>query len=229
MGGCTEKCIHRFLQIKKNMTLTVTQLVVGQMAANCYIASDRSTGDALILDPGDDAGYIIDTIARLKVTPVGIILTHGHFDHCMAAFEVQMAYEVPCMLHPADMFLLTRMAETAKHFLGLTHVDPAPHIDIPLGSGQYIAIGESRVQIHEIPGHTPGSVLIYHKESPLVFVGDVLFDQGAVGRTDHEYSSPQDLATSIRSILSYSDATRIYAGHGESTTVGLAKTYRPVA
>lgn len=210
-------------------SLHITSLVVGQMAANCYIARDIATNYALIIDPGDDAQYIIDTVLRLKADPIGILITHGHFDHCMAAFEMQMAYGIPCMMHPADNFLLQRMSETAEHFLGVPTTDPPPQIDSPLANGQTIDIGESSVVIREIPGHTPGSVLVYHKESSSVFVGDVLFAQGAVGRTDHAYSSSLDLAKSIRVILSYPDNTRIYAGHGESTTVELAKTYRPVS
>ena len=212
-----------------NNTLQITILVVGQMAANCYIVRDVATNQALIIDPGDDAEYIIDTILKLKVEPIGVLLTHGHFDHVMSAFEVQIAYGIPCMMHPEDTFLLTRMTETAKHFLGVSRADPPPTITTPLQDGQTIAIGNSVVSIREIAGHTPGSVLVYHKESASIFVGDVLFADGAVGRTDHSYSSPLELTNSIRTILSYPDNTRIYAGHGESTTVELAKTYRPVS
>lgn len=210
-------------------TLHITSLVVGQMAANCYIVRDTATNKALIIDPGDDAQYIIDALLQLKAEPIGVLLTHGHFDHCMAAFEVQMAYGIPCMMHVSDNFLLQRMSETSEHFLGVPHSDPPPNIDSSLVDGQIVAIGESSVVVREIPGHTPGSVLVYHKESKSVFVGDVLFAQGAVGRTDHSYSSPLALATSIQLILSYPDTTRIYPGHGEPTTVELAKTYRPVS
>ena len=212
-----------------NTTLSITTLSVGQMAANCYIARDTKTDKALIIDPGDDAGYIIDTIIKLKAKPMGILLTHGHFDHCMAAFEVQMAYAIPAMMHPADNFLLARMASAAEHFLGVPSTDPPPSITLPLYDGQILDIGSSRVIIKQIAGHTPGSVMVYNSESASVFVGDVLFADGAVGRTDHDYSSPLDLATSIHAILSYPDNTRIYAGHGESTSVELAKRYRPVS
>ncbi|MBP9814460.1 MBL fold metallo-hydrolase [Candidatus Woesebacteria bacterium] len=210
-------------------TLRITTLVVGQMAANCYIVCDTSTNKALIIDPGDDAEYIIDTILKLKVEPIGILLTHGHFDHVMSAFELQIAYGIPCMMHPADKFLLTRMTETAEHFLGVARADPPPTITTPLYDGQTIVIGNSVLCIREIAGHTPGSVLVYHKESASIFVGDVLFAEGAVGRTDHAYSSPRDLAQSIHTILSYPDTTKIYSGHGESTTVELAKSYRSVS
>lgn len=209
-------------------SLIITPIVVGQMAANCYIVSDVATKNALIIDPGDDAGYIIDTISKLKVTPIGVLLTHGHFDHVMGALEIQLAYGLPCMMHPQDTFLLARMSQTAEHFLGVARVDPPPHIDSALYDGQDILVGDSHLTIREIPGHTPGSVLVYHKESFSIFVGDVLFAGGAVGRTDHEYSSPQNLARSIRIILSYPDRTIIYPGHGESTSVELAKSHLPV-
>ena len=209
--------------------LHITRLQVGQMAANCYLLTDHETQKTLIIDPGDDAEYIIDSILKQKVTPIGIVLTHGHFDHVLAAFPIQIAFGIPCMAHPADNFLLSRMQETAKHFLGLPHIDPPPRVDVALGKTSMIDVGMCRLTIREIPGHTPGSIMIHHKESESVFVGDVLFADGAVGRTDHGYSSVGDLKRSIRTILALPDRTQIYPGHGEITTVELAKSYHPVS
>lgn len=174
-------------------------LVVGSMATNCYIAG------GMIIDPGDDAEYIV---SHLTVKPTMIVATHGHFDHIMAAYALQLAYNIPFYIHEDDIFLLGRMQSSAKHFLGLKEIDPPPVPtkikDLPF--------------IHT-PGHTPGSICVYFKKDNVLFSGDTVFANGAVGRTDHEYSDKAALEQSVKKILSLSPATRIFPGHGEETIV----------
>jgi glyoxylase-like metal-dependent hydrolase (beta-lactamase superfamily II) len=169
------------------------------MATNCYIAG------GMIVDPGDDAEYII---SHLTVKPTMIVATHGHFDHIMAAYALQRAYNIPFYIHEDDIFLLGRMQSSAKHFLGLKEVDPPPVPskikDLPF--------------IHT-PGHTPGSVCLYFKEDNVLFSGDTIFAGGAVGRTDFSYSDKTALTRSVQIILSLPQDTRILPGHGEQTTV----------
>jgi len=172
--------------------MNIRTLVVGQMQTNCYIAGD------MIIDPGDDPEYIM---AHLAQKPSMIIATHGHFDHIMAAFALQLAYNIPFYIHADDIFLLSRMQDTAKHFLGIPYVDPPPTpspIPIPF--------------IHA-PGHTPGSISLQFDNA--LIVGDTVFADGRVGRTDHVYSKPLELSASIEKITSYPRGTRILAGHGE--------------
>lgn len=177
-------------------------LVVGQMATNCYIVGD------IIIDPGDDAEYIM---SRLDAKPRMIVATHGHFDHIMAAFALQRAYNIPFYIHKDDEFLLKNMRSSAKHFLGLPDVDPPP---VP-----------SRLQgisfIHT-PGHTPGSICL--KFGDELFVGDTLFAGGGIGRTDFSYSNKKDLEKSIHTILSFPKETKLFPGHGESFTISLWKS-----
>ncbi len=200
-------------------TLDITTLVVGQMATNCYIVHDRNTKQALIIDPGDDAEYITDTIIKLNLTPIAILATHGHFDHVMAAFALQIAFGIPFMINPADTFLLKRMQETARHFLGVQAIDPPPRVDTALLDSQQLAVGDCLCTLWLGPGHTPGSMVLYHADSNSVFVGDILFADGAVGSTDHTYSSSADLKASIAKIRSLPENTTIYPGHGDTTMV----------
>ena len=204
--------------------MPVETLPVGQLQTNCYLYYDAATRKALIIDPGDDADFILQKIKDLSLTPLSIVATHGHFDHLLAATELKLAFNLPFLLHPADQPLLKRTRQTALFFTGL-YPDPPPPIDRPLKPGQLLRVGESRLKVIATPGHTPGSVSLYSKEDRLAFVGDLLFAHGDVGRTDLWGGNPQKLQTSIKKILSLPENTRLYPGHGPATTVAEEKPY----
>lgn len=176
--------------------MNIETLVVGQMATNCYIV------DGIIIDPGDDAEYIM---SHCKTKPTMIVATHGHFDHIMAAYALQLAYNIPFYIHKKDIFLLARMQSSAKHFLGLKDIDPPP----------YPSEMKDIMYIHT-PGHTPGSICLYFPKNNILFSGDTIFAGGAVGRTDHEYSDKAALSRSIQTILSLPPETKLFPGHGEA-------------
>lgn len=183
--------------------MSIETLVVGQMATNCYIVN------GIIIDPGDDAEYIM---SRLMTKPTMIVATHGHFDHIMAAYALQIAYNIPFYIHPDDNFLLATMRSSAKHFLSLKEIDPPP-TPSPLKNLSFI----------HTPGHTPGSTCLQFED--VLFTGDTIFADGAVGRTDFSYSSPELLKTSLYGILLLPPQTRILPGHDKETTVGLEKSF----
>ena len=184
------------------------------MATNCYVV------DGIIIDPGDDAEYIM---SHVKEKPTMIVATHGHFDHIMAAYAIQVAYNIPFYIHPDDVFLLATMQSSAKHFLRLQDVDPPPK-PTPIKN---LPAGRQGLPFFHTPGHTPGS--IYLKFEDALIVGDTLFAGGAVGRTDFSYSSQDNLSTSIQKILSYSPETRLLSGHGEESSVQKEKKYHTIA
>src|SRR3989344_2876188 len=147
--------------MKKSNNIVIRQLVVGQLQANCYILADQKNGKAIIVDPGDDAEYIKNVLRDLDVTPTKIIATHGHFDHILAAWELQQVYKIPFLIHKNDAFLVKRMRETAKHFLKIDIPDLPPGVDGFLTEKEVILVGKTNVKIFETPGHTPGSVCFY--------------------------------------------------------------------
>ncbi len=189
--------------------LTVEQFVVGQMAANCYVVSDGN--EVVVIDPGDDGEYIVRKIQETGARLVAIIATHGHSDHVTAAFELQTALGAPFYIHANDMFFLDRMR--------VPRTDPPPVVTKTLADGDTIAVGKYSLKVIHTPGHTPGGITLYEKFSGIAFVGDVIFAEGAVGRTDFSYSRLTDLASSIRKILALPGETVLYCGHGEPTTV----------
>ena len=199
----------------------ILKYTVGEMAENCYVVIDTATQNALIIDPGDEADYLSGQIEKEKVHPVAIVATHGHFDHILAALELQLMYAIPFRMNSADEFLLDRMSDSAEHFLGRKIVELPPKIIGGLQDNEIISFGNSSLTVIQTPGHTPGSISLYSKDIGL-FVGDTLFAGGAVGRTDFSYSSESDLNNSIKKILQLPKNAVIYPGHGEETRVQYA-------
>ncbi len=198
--------------------LNVQTLVVGQLKANCYLVHANNFNECLIIDPGDEADFIIQKLSDNNLTPVGIVATHAHFDHIQAAMELKLAFGVPFYLHAGDMILLKHYRSSAKYFTGLDP-GPAPDVDINLQGGEVLKTKGFALQVMTTPGHTPGSICLYSKNEKIIFTGDTIFAHGEVGRVDHKYSSPQDLEKSIQKILSLPGETTILPGHGETSMV----------
>ncbi len=192
--------------------LQVISLTVGQLQTNCYLIVDKSSHDTLIVDPGDDADYITRIISDHQLKPVIIIATHGHFDHILAAAELKLAFNIPFYIHKEDIFLVSRMKTSADHFLGVKTDDPAV-VDGFLKDK--VTLDESKLAVIHTSGHTPGSICLYSKEEKILFCGDLLFAQRAVGRTDFAYSSQKDLEKSLKRIFRLPGETEVYPGHGE--------------
>ncbi len=179
------------------MSLELEQLQVGPWPMNCYLIRCTESGELAVVDPGADAEAILDAVGEAPVRC--ILLTHAHRDHVGALEAVREATHAPLGLHPAD----------AEAF-GLSG-------DFPLLHGMEVEVGQSRVKVAHVPGHTPGSVCL--KLDGQVLVGDAVFP-GGPGHT----TSPEALAQSLTSlgvtVFAWPDDTELYPGHGEHTIVG---------
>ncbi|OGV93537.1 hypothetical protein A3B57_00115 [Microgenomates group bacterium RIFCSPLOWO2_01_FULL_47_10] len=204
--------------------MEVFTLPVGQLTTNCYLLADPATEAAIIVDPGDDAQFIIQKVLDERLKVEAILATHGHFDHVLAVNELKLAFNVPFLMHGKDQFLLDRLRQTTKHFTGFDP-GPAPKVDQILDRELRFEVGAIQLDIIKTPGHTPGSVSYYQPQSHQLWVGDVVFAGGAVGSTEHTYSSAADLDTSIKTLFALPDQTMIYAGHGESFYLEEEKRY----
>jgi len=189
---------------------------LGMMHSNCYLL--ENDGKALLIDPGDSGDFLLEKILSLKLDLVGIVATHGHFDHIMAAGEIQLSYpRLPLFIHPSDIFLLKRAVETANHFLGY---DP---VVVPISLTKSLDIGTCLIanftfNLIHTPGHTPGSCVLYFKEDKALFSGDTLFKSG-IGRYDFSYSDKELLKYSLKTILKLPIDTEVYSGHGVGTSI----------
>ncbi|HCM37698.1 MAG: Beta-lactamase domain protein [Candidatus Gottesmanbacteria bacterium GW2011_GWB1_43_11] len=199
--------------------LEIKCLPVGELGTNCYLVFDRLTREGIIVDPGDAADYIADVIRDLQVQPLQVLATHGHFDHILAAFELQQAYKIPFLISAKDVFLVDRMQDSAKFFLKISIPQMPPKIDAFVKEGDRVNFGRLSLKVFETPGHTPGSVCFYHEDSKTMFTGDTLF-KSAVGRTDFSYGSSKNLQDSLQRLKHYPGKTQVYPGHGEATSLG---------
>ena len=205
-------------------------LVLGQLETNCYIVWDEETKIGLVIDPADDGVAISEEIEQRGIKLAGVVMTHGHFDHSLAALDLKLMYKVPVCISSKDKFLLDRQDETAKHFLKMEIKTPnILSVDKDLDEITEINFGESKLEVIKTPGHTPGSVCLYYKPTPpsiekggILFSGDTLF-KDLRGRTDFKYGSTKKIFESLRKLMELPEDTDVFSGHGEPTTIGREK------
>lgn len=198
-------------------------LVLGNLETNCYIVWDEKTKTGLVIDPADDGVSISEEAENKGIKLVGIVMTHGHFDHCLGALDLKLIYNVPIFVSSQDKFLLDRQDETAKYFLKQElQIPNLVKIDKDLDKIKEIHFGESKLRVIKTPGHTPGSVSLYSKKDNLLFSGDTLF-KDVRGRTDFKYGSTKKIYESLRKLMELPEETEVYSGHGDPTTIGREK------
>lgn len=198
--------------------MKIETLPVGQLQTNCYLVSDPESEQCLIIDPGDEANFISEKILRHGLSPQKIIATHGHFDHCLAAFELQMAFDIPFLIHPQDKKLLNRTTDSASYWMEREIVVQPPKVNKEIKEGDKISLDKRKLEIIHTPGHTPGGIALYNQEEKIAFVGDTLFKNG-VGRTDFKYASSRKLQQSIKKLKNELSGYTAYPGHGEKFIV----------
>jgi len=202
-------------------SLIVETLEVGAFLTNCYLV--HHDGLALIIDPGDDHGRIINRIEKREVNVKSIVLTHGHIDHIGALPEIKKFTGAPVLIHPDDAGMLT----DAKANLSYYHQDEfaADAADGFIAEGDIIDLGQFRFQILHTPGHTPGGISLLTND--IVFTGDALFRE-SIGRTDFPNGSSDTLIRAIKAkLLNLPDNTIVYPGHGPQTTIGRERLSNP--
>ena len=194
----------------------VACVTVGLFQENCYLYACPQTREAVIIDPGDEAERILQTIQEHKLVPKYIINTHGHVDHICAIDAVSAVYPVPLAIHPDDVYMYTD-ERTARMF-GLSAPLVKRKPDILLKEGDRITFGTLSLEVLHTPGHTRGSVsLVSHPYC--VFSGDTLFQRG-IGRTDFAEGNFEQIIRSIREKLyTLEDDLVVFPGHGEPTTI----------
>ncbi|MDA3851168.1 MAG: MBL fold metallo-hydrolase [Spirochaetaceae bacterium] len=196
----------------------------GPYGTNCYILSNDH-GEAVIIDaPPESFDLARDYWHHHHLKPLGVIITHGHWDHILDAWQYKEE-GINIYSHEAAGFLLSdpqKMAWMAPPGQQFKSVD----IDIPLVSGP-MELGNFKLNIFFTPGHSPGSVSIHWPAQSACMTGDLIFLQ-AVGRTDFPGGDDQLLSRSIQDcILTLPEDTRLLPGHGPETTVAHEKKHNP--
>lgn len=198
--------------------------VVGPLQCNCYVVGDRETKQAIVIDPGDDADGIAESLMQRGLTVTAIVATHAHFDHIVAAERLRELTGAPFLLHPEDKPLLPWMQESGRLFLGVDLPAP-PEVDTDANEGDKIKAGDVELEVVHTPGHSPGSISLV--SGGAVFSGDTLF-AGSIGRTDLPGGETQALLDAVRDkLFTLNDAMPVYPGHGPMTTLGEEKESNP--
>lgn len=187
----------------------------------------------MIIDPGQDAEPgIEDLLARYRLKPIAVLLTHGHLDHMWSVAPVCGAKNIPAYIHPADRELLAdpgkglSLTFRQQLFGGMTFSEPDDVKE--LTDGATFALAGCEFTVSHAPGHTRGSVTYRGGEADLdaLFSGDLLF-AGSIGRTDLPGGDDRAMARSLSRTLSLPDETVVLPGHGPQTTIGDERRANP--
>lgn len=201
-------------------------LPVGMLACNCYILGDETTGEALVIDPGDEVERVQEILTRHRLQPKCIIATHTHIDHIGGIEKLQRATGAAVMIHEADLPMYRDLGGLSS-LLGLPP-PPVAEVDQFLRDGDTVRWGSLALEVLHTPGHSPGSLSLHLPgNQPKVFSGDTLFE-GSIGRTDLWRGSFDEILRSIHDrLLRFPDETLVFPGHGPSTTIGHERAANP--
>lgn len=200
---------------------------VGTVMTNCYMIFNEKTKEAALIDPGDQAAYLLGQCRKRSLTLKAILLTHGHFDHILAVPALQQETHAPAYAARAERALL---ADPEANLSGSWQRRPLSLTpDILLEDGETFTLLGSQIQMILTPGHTAGSSCYYLSEEKWLFSGDTLFCE-SYGRTDLPTSQPLEIGRSIREkLLILPEETTVYPGHNETSTIRHEKQYNPAA
>ena len=199
--------------------MKIRNLFPGSWGSNCYLIEDN--GEALIVDPSASASAILRALREDGCTPVGILLTHGHFDHIMSVDTLRAAEPgLKVYIHEADAPMLTDPDKNGfAFFFGQDRAWKLA--DILLVDGDEIPVGQSVFTVVHTPGHSPGSSCFLCAEEKVMFTGDTLFSDN-IGRCDLWGGSYATIRQSLKSLRAYDGTITIYPGHGDDSKLSRA-------
>ncbi len=173
--------------------MTTDRIIVGELQTNCYII--ESKGKGVIVDPGAEPEEILRKSKETKI--ILILLTHNHFDHIGGVIKLKAITSAITAIHSLDWI---------------------DGFDKELNDGEKIKFEDEQIDVIHTPGHTPGSCCFLVKDN--LFSGDTLFP-GGLGNTSLPGGDENEIYRSIRDkLLILPDETKVYPGHGPSTTIG---------
>jgi hydroxyacylglutathione hydrolase len=201
-------------------------LPVGLLQCNCSIVGDELSGEAIVIDPGDEIERVQEILARHHLKVKYIIATHTHIDHIGGLEKLQRATGAAAMMHEADFPMYRDLGGLAS----LLGVPPPAVADVDnfLKDGDKLRWGSLALDVMHTPGHSPGSLCMHMPgEQARIFSGDTLFS-GSIGRTDLWGGSLPEILKSIQeSLLPFPDDTPVFPGHGTRTTIGDERAHNP--
>lgn len=196
---------------------------------NTYVIFDESK-QCIIIDPGcyeqSEKLQLEKFIADNDLKAVKLINTHCHIDHVLGNRFVSEKWNVDLEIHELDLPTLHSVKEYCQLY-GFHNYEESPEPKTFLKEGDTINFGNSSLDILFTPGHAPGHIVLHSKEEKFIIGGDVLF-QLSIGRTDLPGGDYDTLISSIKDkLLPLDETTKVFCGHGPSTTIGYEKANNP--
>jgi hydroxyacylglutathione hydrolase len=204
------------------MSLAVDRYELGPIGTNCYVVrASRTAGEAVVVDPSGDATDLRLELARTGARCVGILITHGHWDHLVGVAELAEGTGAPVHMAEDERGLLENLPDLLPAGVHARAHTP----EILLKGDETLELAGITLETVRVPGHSPGH-LAFHADGSL-FSGDVLF-AGSVGRTDLPGADWETLIDSLRALTErFSPDTVVYPGHGPPTTLGAELSRNP--
>lgn len=198
---------------------------VGPLQCNCTILGDEESGEAIVIDPGDEIGRIRQRLQDHHLKLKQILITHAHIDHVGGALKLKRLTGAPIFMNESDLPLLHAM-EMQAAWLGIAPPETAPP-DGVLNQGQRVGLDRYPAEVLHTPGHTQGSICLHFAPLKLLVAGDTLF-AGSIGRTDLPGGNSRQIIDSIQGqLLALAEDTKVLPGHGPATTIGEERQSNP--
>ena len=198
-------------------------LPVGMLQCNCSVFGDEKTGEAMVIDPGDEIDRILEIVARHGLKVKAIVITHAHIDHIGGAQKLKQATGAPVYMNQNDAEL-HQMMEVQAAWLGMRPPEEVA-IDSDAKDGGVLAIGATEFHVLHTPGHTQGSISLWIPSEGTLVAGDTLF-RDSIGRTDLPGGDGRQILRSIHDkLLPLPEETVVIPGHGANTTIGREKQF----
>ncbi len=208
----------------------IGRMALGMYQTNCYFLYREGQREVIVIDAPDRGADICGTLEKNGFHVAGILLTHGHFDHIWGAEELRDAAG-----RQAGEPVRIYACEDERELLKDTRMNVSRQMgrpcqveaDVYVKDGDEITAAGITCRVIATPGHTAGGCCYYVEEAGYLLCGDTLFLE-SVGRTDFPTGSMGTLVRSVREkLFVLPDETKVYPGHGDSTTIGHEKRYNP--
>lgn len=215
--------------------MLVAGFPAGSFQTNCYVVASAAGESCIVVDPGQDAVEPLEALlAEHRLTPVAVLLTHGHFDHTFSVSPVCDGHDVPAFIHPEDRELLADpmkgLSREAATFFGGRIELREPREVRALDDGADLTLAGLTLRVDHTPGHTRGSVVFRTPTEDgveVIIAGDTLF-AGSIGRTDLPGGDHAQMLASLRDkLLVREDSAVVLPGHGPTTTIGRERLSNP--